>query len=352
MEPAAPTWLTTRSAGVLAHISSLPGRYGIGNLGAGTRSLVDFLGRAGVRYWQICPVGPTGFGDSPYQTFSGRAGNPYFIDLDELALAGLLTDEDLAPLRRLPAESVDYGGLYEDFWRVLALAYDRFAASHRDEIGGLGSLAAFRRAQAAWLEPFAAFMALKSHFGGQPWTQWPEAFRTWSAGLHAVLPAARAARGREAGVLPVPVLRPVGAPSPLRGRAQRRHHRRRADLRRPRQRRHLAEPRGVPPGRAGQPAGRRRRSAGLFLRGGGKAYELAEQRTAELDAVIESMPHGVYIATPDAKIRSNHVAKMMSGGQFPHELEDARRARLLENGLPRLCGLQIDGFEALPLRFY
>ena len=79
------TWLNTRSAGVLAHISSLPGRYGIGNLGQGTRDLVDFLGRTGVRYWQICPVGPTGFGDSPYQTFSGRAGNPYFIDLDELA---------------------------------------------------------------------------------------------------------------------------------------------------------------------------------------------------------------------------------------------------------------------------
>src|SRR5579863_1051774 len=119
-----PTWLTERSAGVLAHISSLPGDFGIGNLGPGARDLVDFLGRAGVRYWQICPVGPTGFGDSPYQTFSGRAGNPYFIDLDELALAGLLTDADLAPLRLLPAEGVDYGRLYQAFWPVLALAYD------------------------------------------------------------------------------------------------------------------------------------------------------------------------------------------------------------------------------------
>src|SRR5208283_6222841 len=109
MESKPATWLDCRSAGVLAHISSLPGRYGIGNLGAGTRNLVDFLGRAGVRYWQICPVGPTGFGDSPYQTFSGRAGNPYFIDLDELALAGLLTDGDLAPLCILPNDRVDYG---------------------------------------------------------------------------------------------------------------------------------------------------------------------------------------------------------------------------------------------------
>ena len=188
MESKPPTWLDNRSAGVLAHISSLPGRYGIGNLGAGTRNLVDFLGRAGVRYWQICPVGPTGFGDSPYQTFSGRAGNPYFIDLDELALAGLLNDKDLAPLCILPNDHVDYGQLYENFWRVLARSYDRFAASGEDEINGLGSLASFRRAQAGWLEPFATFMALKDHFGGRPWTTWPEAFGSWSGDLRASLP--------------------------------------------------------------------------------------------------------------------------------------------------------------------
>jgi 4-alpha-glucanotransferase len=188
MESTPPTWLKTRSAGVLAHISSLPGRYGIGNLGAGTRNLVDFLGQAGVRYWQICPVGPTGFGDSPYQTFSGRAGNPYFIDLDELALAGLLTDEDLAPLCILPNDRVDYGRLYENFWRVLARSYDRFAAAGRNEINGLGSLSAFRAENAVWLEPFASFMALKAHFGGRPWTSWPEAFGSWSQDLRASLP--------------------------------------------------------------------------------------------------------------------------------------------------------------------
>ena len=82
-----PTWLTTRTAGVLAHISSLPGDYGIGNLGPGARTFVDFLAAAGIRHWQICPIGPTGYGDSPYQLFSGRAGNPYFIDLGELQAA-------------------------------------------------------------------------------------------------------------------------------------------------------------------------------------------------------------------------------------------------------------------------
>jgi 4-alpha-glucanotransferase len=182
----APTWLAERSAGVLAHISSLPGAYGIGNLGPGARALVDFLGEVGVRYWQICPVGPTGYGDSPYQTFSGRAGNPYFIDLGELVSAGLLTEAEVAPLRQLPTGRVDYGWLYARFWGVLARAHDRFAAVG-DGLGEAGSFAAFRRRHAVWLEPFADFMALKAHFGGQPWTAWPEAFRTWTPGLHASL---------------------------------------------------------------------------------------------------------------------------------------------------------------------
>ena len=155
MEPKPATWLERRSAGVQAHISSLPGHYGIGNLGAGTRALVDFLARAGIRYWQICPVGPTGFGDSPYQTFSGRAGNPYFIDLDELALGGLLTDEDLAPLRVLPSDRVDYGQLYENFWRVLARSHDRFSSSGaRGELGVIGVI------MPAMSQPAAALIKL------------------------------------------------------------------------------------------------------------------------------------------------------------------------------------------------
>lgn len=184
----APTWLDTRSAGVLAHVSSLPGRYGIGNLGSGARSFVDFLAQAGVRYWQICPVGPTGYGDSPYQTFSGRAGNPYFVDLDELAADGLLTGDDLAPLRCLPSDHVDYGRLYESAWGVLATAHDRFVAAGKEGVGDLGPFAAFRAEQADWLEPFAAFMALKAHFGGRPWTTWPEKLRTWGDGLLDGLP--------------------------------------------------------------------------------------------------------------------------------------------------------------------
>ena len=182
------TWLTTRAAGVLAHISSLPGDYGIGNLGPGARAFVDFLADAGVRYWQICPIGPTGYGDSPYQLFSGRAGNPYFIDLGELKADGLLQESEIAPLRQLPSDHVDYGRLYESFWNVLATAHDRFSAANTDEVDGLGSMRAFRQLHAGWLQPFTEFMALKAHFGGGAWTQWPEEFREWTPAISAQLP--------------------------------------------------------------------------------------------------------------------------------------------------------------------
>ena len=183
------TWLTTRTAGVLAHVSSLPGEFGIGNLGPGARDFVAFLSCAGVRHWQICPIGPTGYGDSPYQLFSGRAGNPYFIDLAELEAAGLIEPAELAPLRELDPVRIDYGRLYERFWPVLARAYDRFAASGAAGLAGHGAFADFRRAQAGWLEPFADFMALKAHFGGRAWTHWPLEYRQWNAARHAQFPA-------------------------------------------------------------------------------------------------------------------------------------------------------------------
>ncbi|HYC70966.1 MAG TPA: 4-alpha-glucanotransferase [Opitutaceae bacterium] len=182
------SWLDRRAAGVLAHVSSLPGAFGIGNLGAGARALVDFLADAGVRYWQICPIGPTGFGDSPYQLFSGRAGNPYFIDLGELESAGLLRPADLEALRALPADRIDYGQLYLHFWTALARAHDRFLTDDREGLEGFGSLRDFRRRHADWLDPFADFMALKTHFGGQPWPEWSERYRDWAPSLHRGLP--------------------------------------------------------------------------------------------------------------------------------------------------------------------
>ncbi len=183
------TWLNTRSAGVLAHVSSLPGDFGIGNLGPGARAFVDFLAAAGVRYWQICPIGPTGYGDSPYQLFSSAAGNPYFIDLGELVSAGLLETGELADLRRLPSRRVNYGQLYWAFWPVLARAADRFRERGLTQFADFGPLHDFRQQRAAWLQPFADYMALKAHFGGEAWMTWPDAYSEWTPQLHAQLPA-------------------------------------------------------------------------------------------------------------------------------------------------------------------
>ena len=185
-----PTWLTVRSVGVLAHVSSLPGDYGIGNLGPAARQFVDHLASLGVRNWQICPLGPTGYGDSPYQLFSSNAGNPYFIDLGELASMGLLKQQELEPLRHLPTQRTDYGELYRLIWPVLTVAADRFAAAHSDQLEGFGSLKEFMERHRAWLAPFAEFMALKAHFAGAAWPSWPAEFRNWDLDLRARLPAA------------------------------------------------------------------------------------------------------------------------------------------------------------------
>src|SRR5271168_4755863 len=101
-------WLQHRAAGVLLHPTSLPGSTGIGTLGREARLFVDFLADTGMKAWQVCPLGPTGFGDSPYQCFSAFAGNPYLIDLETLVDRGLLEDHDLVELRRLPADKVDF----------------------------------------------------------------------------------------------------------------------------------------------------------------------------------------------------------------------------------------------------
>ncbi|WP_442886632.1 4-alpha-glucanotransferase [Congregicoccus parvus] len=180
-------WLSARRSGVLAHVSSLPGAFGIGNLGPGARAFVDLLAECGFGCWQICPLGPTGYGDSPYQSFSSFAGNAYFIDLDELVAAGLLAAEECSSLRALPQGEVDYGMLHERFWPVLALAHERFLDSGAD-LPGCGSFTAFCLRHASWLQVYADFMALKKHFGGRPWYEWPARWRDWSPEIEATLP--------------------------------------------------------------------------------------------------------------------------------------------------------------------
>jgi 4-alpha-glucanotransferase len=170
-------WLSERAAGVLLHLSSLPSDTGIGNLGAGAYRFIDFLNASGMSVWQICPLGPTGFGDSPYQCFSAFAGNPYFIDLEPLRNEGLITEDEYNQLADLPREHVDYGSLYLAFCPVLRKAYERFKASKKKQFLDYGRLAKFRKDQGHWLEDYALFVGLKESFGGKCWLDWPSGYR-------------------------------------------------------------------------------------------------------------------------------------------------------------------------------
>ena len=161
-----------RSSGILMPMSSLPSPYGIGTMGKSAFQFVDFLAAAGQKYWQLLPLGPTSYGDSPYQSFSTFAGNPYFIDLDLLVKDKLLKPAELKnrDWGSDPAR-VDYGRIYENRFAVLRLAFERGAERCAEEI------AAFRQENAGWLENYALFMAIKRSEGMRAWTEWPEALR-------------------------------------------------------------------------------------------------------------------------------------------------------------------------------
>lgn len=155
-----------RESGILMHITSLPGPYGIGALGKAAFDFVDFLAAAGQRYWQLLPLNPTSFGDSPYQAVSSAAGNPYLIDLAALVAEGLLTRQELESVRWCDREDrVNYGILYSQRFQVLRLAYGRFRAGADYET--------FCQENREWLPDYCLFMALKEKNGGAPWTQWP-----------------------------------------------------------------------------------------------------------------------------------------------------------------------------------
>jgi 4-alpha-glucanotransferase len=164
-------WLNTRAAGVLLHPTSLPGDQGIGTFDAHAEWFLDFLQEAGMKYWQRCPLGPTGYGDSPYQCFSAFAGNPYLIDLRELAAHGLLTAADLAPLGLLGADRVDFGTIYQMKWPLLFRAHGRYRQAAEPPL--YGAFAEFKQRHASWLDAYAFFRALKDHHGGLPWWEWP-----------------------------------------------------------------------------------------------------------------------------------------------------------------------------------
>lgn len=156
-----------RSNGILMHLSSLPSPHGIGSMGKPARDFADFLQAAGQAYWQLLPVCPTGYGDSPYQSFSTNAGNPYFIDLDDLKEDGLLEASEYEFIDwESGQEDVNYGALYEKRYPVLRKAVKRFM------VNPAADYEAFCSENAFWLDDYALFMTLKNACGGKSWQEW------------------------------------------------------------------------------------------------------------------------------------------------------------------------------------
>ncbi|MDS0526939.1 4-alpha-glucanotransferase [Clostridium sp. SHJSY1] len=158
-----------RGAGVLMHISSLPGEFGIGALGDEAYKFVDFIKKAGFTYWQILPLGHTGYGDSPYQCFTAFAGNPYFIDFDKLKDEGLLNDEEYKLETYYDnRERINYGLIYNAKYKVLRKAFE-----HYKNMNNLKEkLKEFKRNNDFWLEDYSLYMALKAKFNYNSWYNW------------------------------------------------------------------------------------------------------------------------------------------------------------------------------------
>ena len=175
------------TSGVLLHPTSLPGRFGIGDLGAGAFEFIDVLAAAGQRVWQVLPLGPTGYGDSPYQCFSAFAGNPLLISLDDLIEQGLLTSSEACGQQPFADGDVDFPAVIAHRRALWPRVLDRFdaaaPAAMRDRFDR------FCSENAAWLDDFALFMAVKAAHDDTAWTRWepdiaqrdPAAVARWSA---------------------------------------------------------------------------------------------------------------------------------------------------------------------------
>ena len=161
-----------RKSGILMHISSLPSDYGIGTMGKEAYKFVDFLKSAKQKCWQILPIGPTSYGDSPYQSFSTNAGNPYFIDMDILHEEGLLKKSDYSKLDwGKDRKNVDYETIYENRFKVLKIAFEEFKK------GDLSEFYDFLQKNERWISNYALFMSIKNENDGKSWLEWEDGLR-------------------------------------------------------------------------------------------------------------------------------------------------------------------------------
>ncbi len=171
-----------RASGLLLHPTSLPGRHGIGDLGDEAHAFVDFLARTGQTWWQMLPLGPVGYGGSPYQSPSSFAGNPLLISLDRLAASGWIDARELSRMPDLPVDRVDFEAVAALKWEWLRHAFRSFATN-----GGDPGFESFRRSQKDWLDDYVLFQALRDAHDGRPWYEWepdirsrrPDALNRW-----------------------------------------------------------------------------------------------------------------------------------------------------------------------------
>jgi 4-alpha-glucanotransferase len=164
-----------RSSGILLHVTSLPGGFGIGDLGRAAYEFADFLAQAGQRIWQVLPLGPTGYGDSPYQLFSAFAGNPLLVDLEALREQGLLSGADVANVEPLPDDFVDYGRVIQVKQSLLRKAAEAFFAD--GSAGDRQFFESFCNGNSDWLDDYALFMACKTEYKDAVWSEWDGGIR-------------------------------------------------------------------------------------------------------------------------------------------------------------------------------
>ena len=160
-----------RASGILLPVFSLPNKYGIGSFSKEAYEFVDFLKESGQKYWQILPLGPTSYGDSPYQSFSTFAGNPYFIDVEDLMDRGYVTAADLKKYSAKSGDTIDYAKLYEKRFKLLKKAYEN------SNIGADKKFKDFCKKNAFWLKDYALYMAVKASFDNKAWNEWDEDIR-------------------------------------------------------------------------------------------------------------------------------------------------------------------------------
>ncbi len=165
-----------RKSGVLLHPTSLPSNFGIGDLGPEAYSFVDFLAKAGQAYWQILPLGPTGYGDSPYQCFSAWAGNTLLISPEKLIEDGFVAADDIADKPEMPADKIDFGKVYK--WKSDLLLKTLPAFHNNADIELRDEFNLFCREKSWWLDDYALFRTIKNHHGQKPWVEWPEELKT------------------------------------------------------------------------------------------------------------------------------------------------------------------------------